>query len=220
MEATATATVATTETPPPPPSERRAKRQRRQVTPILFRSEGGAASLGDADDRHGDVLPDHRRGKNNNGNSSSSSRVAAAAAPAPRPPPLDLSADELRRLQARGPAELLCALDACAMRDPVVTPSGLTFERGCAERWVARWGVDPATGAALRKGQLYPNLAVRDRLVSWLESEGRAEFVAAQAAAAAGGEAAAAAAAAAAAGAEAAAAAREGRRADVDAEID
>ena len=65
----------------------------------------------------------------------------------------------------------MCALDACAMLDPVITPSGLSFERSCAERWLARWGVDPATSAPLTASQLYANLAVRDRIVAWLEEE-------------------------------------------------
>jgi hypothetical protein len=152
---TTTKTAAATASPPPPPSaSRRMKRPRKHALAALNFEED-------------DTVPDRR------------SRAAHQQhhhhphhqPPPPRPPPLALDADDLRRLQARAPAEFLCALDACAMTDPVVTPSGLTFERSCAEKWCARWGVDPGTSAPLSPSSLYSNLAVRDRIVAWLEEE-------------------------------------------------
>lgn len=196
-----------------PPSARRTKRPRKQLAaPLLFASEASAA----ADDD--DTAPDRRKAP---APAQEERRpllrlAPPAAPPPPRPPPLALSADELRRLELRAPAELLCALDACVMRDAVVTPSGLSFERSCAERWLERWGCDPATSAPLQKSQLYPNLHVRDRLVAWLEAEGRAEAGEEEAE---GATMAAAASAGPGAGAKQAAA-TSARRTDVDAEID
>jgi hypothetical protein len=193
-------TATTTAAPTTPPSARRMKRPRKQATPLLF-AEG-------ADD----TAPDRPKAPWQRVQQQApiaAATTTTAPPPPPRPPALALSADELRLLELRAPAELLCALDACVMRDAVVTPSGLSFERSCAERWLERWGCDPATSAPLTASQLYPNLAVRDRLVAWLEAEGRADAEAAAAAEAGGGV-----------GGIKQAAATARRRSDVDAEID
>jgi hypothetical protein len=53
------------------------------------------------------------------------------------------------------------------MRDPVVAPSGVTYDRGALLAHLRRSGTDPATGQPLRSDRLYANLAVRDAICKW-----------------------------------------------------
>ena len=44
-----------------------------------------------------------------------------------------------------------------SMIDPVVTPSGISYERASILRWINSHGTDPLTHKPLRQRQLYPN---------------------------------------------------------------
>lgn len=88
------------------------------------------------------------------------SGTAAASCPAPLSlPPIPLDADV--------PPEFLCPISHDVMTDPVVSPSGVTYERSCICRWLENNSFEPATNRRLRPGSLYPNLALRHQIEAW-----------------------------------------------------
>jgi hypothetical protein len=97
--------------------------------------------------------------------------AAAAAAPVASrfPPPLLLppSADDCRSL----PDYLRCPVTLCAMREPAVTPSGITYERNALIRWVREHGTEPTTRRPMSTAHIVPNLAARAALEAWARAE-------------------------------------------------
>lgn len=62
------------------------------------------------------------------------------------------------------PDHLLCKLSFCVMRDPVIAPSGYSYERAEIEDWIALHGTDPLTAEPLTAEQLYPNNPLREAI--------------------------------------------------------
>lgn len=62
------------------------------------------------------------------------------------------------------PEHLLCPLTHEMLTDPVVAPSGYTYERWALERALAARAQDPLTRAPLSIDQVVPNRALRDAL--------------------------------------------------------
>lgn len=60
------------------------------------------------------------------------------------------------------PQSLVCPLSHETMTDPVVTPSGHTYERTAIERWLEHSPSSPVTRAPLEREQLVTNRALRD----------------------------------------------------------
>mmetsp|Transcript_13531 Transcript_13531/g.32037 ORF Transcript_13531/g.32037 Transcript_13531/m.32037 type:complete len:318 (-) Transcript_13531:11-964(-) len=88
------------------------------------------------------------------------------SAPA-RPRPLDLPPipDD-----ADVPADFLCPISRCVMRDPVLTPSGVTYDRPCVETWLRDHHSEPLTSRYVVSAHLYPNLALRNQIEAWARS--------------------------------------------------
>lgn len=86
------------------------------------------------------------------------------------PPPidLDLSWKERMRLIKEAPKEYLCPMSMEIMTEPVVTPSGVSYNRPAVEEWINEHHSDPASKAPLLNDHLYPNLALRDMIQRWL----------------------------------------------------
>ena len=56
---------------------------------------------------------------------------------------------------------LRCPITYKAMRDPVVTADGHSYERAAIERWLAQQDTSPLTGEKLPHKQLLPNYAIK-----------------------------------------------------------
>jgi STIP1 family protein 1 len=65
-------------------------------------------------------------------------------------------------VRARAPAHLLCPITLQVMTDPVITPSGETYERQAIEQWLETHGTDPQTRRPLTKEQLIPNRRLKE----------------------------------------------------------
>lgn len=62
------------------------------------------------------------------------------------------------------------------MKDPVITPSGITYDRKDIEEHLQRVGhFDPVTRHELKLNQLIPNLAMRDVISNYIEENGWVE---------------------------------------------
>ncbi len=58
-------------------------------------------------------------------------------------------------------------------RDPVITPSGQTYERTAILEHLRKVGrFDPVTRATLSEGSLFPNLALKEAVQMYLEDHG------------------------------------------------
>ena len=75
------------------------------------------------------------------------------------PPSLEIS--ETVREAESVPEALTCPITHAVMANPVVAPSGVTYEKFAIERWILERGAEPTTGRPLRASELYPNLAIR-----------------------------------------------------------
>jgi len=86
------------------------------------------------------------------------------------PPPieLDLSWKEKARLIKEAPKEFLCPMSMEIMTEPVVTPSGVCYNRPAVEEWINEHHSDPASKSPLLNDHLYPNLTLRDMIQRWL----------------------------------------------------
>jgi len=59
------------------------------------------------------------------------------------------------------------------MKDPVITPSGITYDRSTIQAHIRKVGhFDPVTREQLNEGQLINNLALKEALDNYLERNG------------------------------------------------
>lgn len=71
------------------------------------------------------------------------------------------------------PDHLCCKLTMEIFRDPVITPSGVTYERTAILEHLRRVGkFDPVTRATLGEKDLSPNLALKEAVQCYLEEHG------------------------------------------------
>mmetsp|Transcript_21638 Transcript_21638/g.60144 ORF Transcript_21638/g.60144 Transcript_21638/m.60144 type:complete len:308 (-) Transcript_21638:737-1660(-) len=87
---------------------------------------------------------------------------AAAKPPPLRLPPIPHDVDI--------PSSFLCPISHDIMTDPVVSPSGVTYDRPGITMWLNHHDHEPATNRRLFPYNLYPNLALRDQIETWVSS--------------------------------------------------
>ncbi|XP_002169066.2 E3 ubiquitin-protein ligase CHIP isoform X1 [Hydra vulgaris] len=82
------------------------------------------------------------------------------------------------RRQKRDVPDQLCGkISFEIMKDPVITPSGITYDRKDIEEHLQRVGhFDPVTRAPLNVNQLIPNLAMKEVVEEFLEKNEWAEY--------------------------------------------
>ncbi|CAI5970875.1 unnamed protein product [Closterium sp. NIES-65] len=69
------------------------------------------------------------------------------------------------------PAEFVCPLSLQLLTDPVITASGLTFERAVIQKWYRDGNrICPVTGSRLDHYRLFPNQAVRQLIAQWCDA--------------------------------------------------
>ena len=57
------------------------------------------------------------------------------------------------------------------MREPAISPAGITYERAVLARWVRAHGSEPTTRRAMSAAQIVPNLLARAALEAWAKTE-------------------------------------------------
>lgn len=91
--------------------------------------------------------------------------------PIAQPPAIELeltTPQQKERLMQLAPRSFLCPISMELMTEPVVCPSGVTYDRKSITQWIQEHHSDPATHASLRNDNLYPNLTLRDMIQEWL----------------------------------------------------
>merc|ERR1712059_41748 len=76
-----------------------------------------------------------------------------------------------RRMKREVPEYLCGKISFEIMKDPVITPSGVTYERGDLEEHLQRVGhFDPLTRVSLKRELLIPNLAMKEVIEDFLNN--------------------------------------------------
>lgn len=88
---------------------------------------------------------------------------------APPPPPLAL-ADDLDTHSP--PSGFICPIAHTVMADPVVGPSGISYERSALRQWLRTRKTDPCTQRPLELTDVYTNLNLRDSISAWAQAQG------------------------------------------------
>jgi len=81
--------------------------------------------------------------------------------------------DEARRAALKrsnpfhAPEHFCCPITLAPMREPVIVPSGHTYERAALLEHLLKHPMDPLTNEALTAEQMRPNRALKDAIVAW-----------------------------------------------------
>lgn len=82
------------------------------------------------------------------------------------------------------PGAFVCPVTQAVFTNPVVAPSGVTYEKEQLERWLHQRGLEPTTCLPLHPHELYPNLALRSAIEAWAATVAEKKAEAAETAAA------------------------------------
>lgn len=66
------------------------------------------------------------------------------------------------------PEYFLCPITGCLMRQPAMTPDGVTYEYDAIAEWLLQKNTDPSTNQELNIGQLCPNRTVRSMIEDYI----------------------------------------------------
>ncbi len=96
---------------------------------------------------------------------------ARAAPPTPTPAPVrfppPLQLPTCADADPSFPSHLRCPVTMCAMTEPVLTPAGITYERGALMQWVRAHGTEPITRQHMTAAHILPNLCARAAIEEW-----------------------------------------------------
>lgn len=68
------------------------------------------------------------------------------------------------------PNHFMCPLTLDILRDPVIAPSGYTYERSAILDFIKKYAIDPVTRTPLTPTQLYPNNNLKDAVSRYIVS--------------------------------------------------
>jgi len=78
--------------------------------------------------------------------------------------------DDMRRKRREVPDAFCCKITLSIMREPYITPSGITYERAVLVEHLRKNGeFDPVTKAAVSASQLVPNIALKSAIHAYLD---------------------------------------------------
>ena len=87
------------------------------------------------------------------------------------PPCLARSAEHYRLLVRADediPEYFLCPITGCIMRQPAMTPEGVTYDYDAISEWLANKQTDPSTNLPLSRSELCPNRTVRSMIEDFI----------------------------------------------------
>ena len=63
-----------------------------------------------------------------------------------------------------------CPISGEIMEDPVITPSGITYDKKSIEQWLQKKAIDPLSKKPLKKEELIPNRALKESIIEYKKS--------------------------------------------------
>ena len=63
-----------------------------------------------------------------------------------------------------------CPISGEIMEDPVITPSGITYDKKSIEQWLQKKPIDPLSKKPLKKEELIPNRALKESIIEYKKS--------------------------------------------------
>ena len=63
-----------------------------------------------------------------------------------------------------------CPISGEIMEDPVITPSGITYDKKRIEQWLQKKAIDPLSKKPLKKEELIPNRALKESIIEYKKS--------------------------------------------------
>lgn len=66
------------------------------------------------------------------------------------------------------PEHFLCPITGCLMRQPAMTPDGVTYDRDAIVEWLLKKNTDPLTNQPLSEEHLCPNRTVRSMIEEYI----------------------------------------------------
>lgn len=72
--------------------------------------------------------------------------------------------------EASVPEEFVCPITGEIMEDPVVAADGVSYERAACLAWFKKSLVSPMTNQPLDTKMVFPNVALRSQIISWVEA--------------------------------------------------
>ena len=76
--------------------------------------------------------------------------------------------------EEKAPRHFRCPITLCVIREPAVTPAGISYERSALMQWLEHQHTEPSTKRRLKRSRVVPNLTLRAMIEDWL-ADARAE---------------------------------------------
>lgn len=73
--------------------------------------------------------------------------------------------------EENAPAHFRCPITLCVIREPAVTPAGISYERAALMQWLDHQHTEPSTKQRLKRSHVVPNLTFRAMIEDWLEEQ-------------------------------------------------
>ena len=65
--------------------------------------------------------------------------------------------------EEKAPRHFRCPITLCVIREPAVTPAGISYERSALMQWLEHQHTEPSTKRRLKRSRVVPNLTLRGR---------------------------------------------------------
>ena len=65
----------------------------------------------------------------------------------------------------------ICPITQNIMKNPVITSSGITYEKEAIEKWLDEHNTDPISGKPLNKNEIFPNYALKNAILDYLNKK-------------------------------------------------
>ena len=104
--------------------------------------------------------------RNGSGNGSSSSHGSSHSPHWPAPVQIPDWLDE-----ETAPLHFKCPITLSVIREPAVTPAGISYERTALMQWLEHQHTEPSTKRRLKRSRVVPNLTLRGMIEDWLTDQ-------------------------------------------------
>ena len=66
---------------------------------------------------------------------------------------------------------VICPITQDYMKRPVLTPSGVYYEKSAILKWIRKHNTDPISGKPLNKNEIFPNYALKNSILDYINKK-------------------------------------------------